>query len=245
MFFLHIWLPKAHVEAPVFGSIVLARVVLKLGGFGFLLISNFFSRIELIVMLIFLLLLGSVLSGMSCYGQKDLKSIIALSRVNHMSLFSFGVLRLRRQSIWGGVLLILGHGLISSIIFFMRGLNYISTSSRRVFFSKNLGRDYSYLILWVIIILINAGLPPFLNFLGEIRLIKTFFRNIYFLILLGFNFLAVGLYRVLMLSHLSMRKEYKNNNRSIGKIRDWLILIVGYLHLCPFIYLHNLWFIYG
>merc|ERR1711894_399032 len=98
VFFLHMGLPKAHVEAPVFGSMVLARVVLKLGGFGFILISNFFSRLELMVILIFFSL-GCVISGVSCYGQKDLKSIIALSRVNHISLFSLGVLRLRRQSI--------------------------------------------------------------------------------------------------------------------------------------------------
>ena len=245
IFFLHIWLPKAHVEAPVFGSIVLARVVLKLGGFGFFLISNFFSRVELMVMLILLSSFGVVFSGISCYGQKDLKSIIALSRVNHMSFFSFGVLRLRRQTIWGGILLMLGHGVISSKIFFIRRINYNSTSSRRIFFSKNLGRDYSYLIFWVFTILINAGLPPFLNFLGEIRLMKNFFRNIYFFLLLGLNFLTVGLYRVLMLRHLCEGKEYKTSNRSIGKIRDWVILIIIYLHFSSFIFLHNIWFIYG
>jgi len=245
VFFLHMWLPKAHVEAPVFGSMVLARVVLKLGGFGFILISNFFSRVELMVILIFFFSLGCVISGVSCYGQKDLKSIIALSRVNHISLFSLGVLRLRRQSIWGGILLILGHGVISSLIFFIRRINYNSTSSRRIFFSKNLGSDYTYLIFWITIILINAGLPPFLNFLGEIRLIKNFFRNIYFFIILALNFLGVGLYRVLILRHLSEGKENKKRNRLIGKIRDWVVFIICYLHLSSFLYLHNLWFIYG
>merc|ERR1711894_210515 len=224
VFFLHMGLPKAHVEAPVFGSMVLARVVLKLGGFGFILISNFFSRVELVVTLIFFFALGCIISGFSCYSQKDLKSIIALSRVNHISLFSLGVLRLRRQSIWGGILLILGHGVISSLIFF----------------SKNLGSDYTYLIFWIIIILINAGLPPFLNFLGEIRLIKNFFRNIYFFIILTLNFLAVGLYRVLILRHLSEGKENKKRNRLIGKIRDWVVFIICYLHLSSFLYLHNL-----
>jgi len=239
------WLPKAHVEAPVFGSIVLARVVLKLGGFGFILISNFFSRVELMITLIFFFSIGCVMSGISCYGQKDLKSIIALSRVNHISLFSLGILRLRRQSIWGGILLILGHGVISSLIFFIRRINYNSTSSRRIFFSKKLGSDYTYLIFWILIILINAGLPPFLNFLGEIRLIKNFFRNIYFFFILALNFLAVGLYRVLMLRHLSEGKENKKRNRLIGKIRDWVVFLVCYLHLSSFLYLHNLWFIYG
>jgi len=245
VFFLHIWLPKAHVEAPVFGSIVLARVVLKLGGFGFILISNFFSRSELIIILIFFFSFGCFISGVSCYGQKDLKSIIALSRVNHMSLFSLGILRLSRQSIWGGILLILGHGVISSIIFFIRRINYNSTSSRRIFFSKNLGRDYLYLVFWISIILINAGLPPFLNFLGEIGLIKNFFRNIYFFFLLGFNFLLVGMYRVLILRHLSEGKEVKKNITTIGKIRDWVVFIVLYLHVSSFLSLHNLLFIFG
>merc|ERR1712117_18686 len=120
----------------------------------------------------------------------------------------------------GGILLILGHGVISSLMFFMRSINYNSTSSRRIFFSKNLGRDYTYLIFWIFIILINAGLPPFLNFLGEIRLIKNFFRNIYFIFFLGINFLTVGLYRVLILRHLSESKEHKNTNSPIVKIRD-------------------------
>merc|ERR1712027_290782 len=102
----------------------------------------------------------------------------------------------------------------------IRRINYNSTSSRRIFFSKNLGRDYTYLIFWIAIILINAGLPPFLNFLGEIRLMKYFFRNIYFFLLLGVNFLAVGLYRVLILRHLSQGKETKSNNNSVGKPRD-------------------------
>merc|ERR1711894_151685 len=211
VFFLHMGLPKAHVEAPVFGSMVLARVVLKLGGFGFILISNFFSRVELMVILIFFFSLGCVISGVSCYGQKDLKSIR------------------------GGILLILGHGVISSLIFFIRRINYNSTSSRRIFFSKNLGSDYTYLIFWITIILINAGLPPFLNFLGEIRLIKNFFRNIYFFIILALNFLGVGLYRVLILRHLSEGKENKKRNRLIGKIRDWVVFIICYLHLSSFL----------
>merc|ERR1712179_550981 len=121
----------------------------------------------------------------------------------------------------GGILLILGHGVISSLMFFIRRINYNSTSSRRIFFSKNLGSDYTYLIFWITIILINAGLPPFLNFLGEIRLIKNFFRNIYF-------------FFILILRHLSQGKENKKRNRLIGKIRDWVVFLVCYLHLSTY-----------
>ncbi len=242
VFFFHMWLPKAHVEAPVFGSIVLARVMLKLGGQGIIIMSDFFWNWKFLRFFIPFFLFTSFLAGLICYGQKDLKVLIALSRVNHITFVARGIISLQSQSIWGSLLLMLGHGIISSLIFFSRAFSYSKTSRRRIFFSKSFFRNYLVVLVWLFLIFVNRGFPPFLNFLGEFLILKTFCVE-QFLTILGFlNFLIVGLYGVLILRTLRSGKLIKSSlsSSNSGGIGEWFFVLITWGHLLALFFLNFL-----
>ena len=231
VFFTHMWLPKAHVEAPVFGSIVLARIILKLGGYGFFLIKRFLWKRNIMLYCSLIPIYLSLLAAFAAFGEKDLKVIIALSRVNHITFVLLGLVRIQSQALWGSLLLILGHGVVSSLIFFLRRKNYRTVRSRRLFFSKRNRRSFIFSIFWIIIIFVNRGFPPFLNFLGEIRIIKIFNQNFFFLIFCLLNFIVIGLYGVLLLRKLRRGKLRKTSFILQGSGGEWNFTYIRILHL--------------
>lgn len=138
IFLGHLWLPKAHVEAPVIGSIILAAVLLKLGGYGLIRIAPLFSSNFILNLVISISLTGSGLIGFICLNQLDIKVIIAYSSVAHIGLVIGGILYLSNLGLRGAIILIIAHGVRSSIIFFGGNILYSRRFSRRIVLSKGL-----------------------------------------------------------------------------------------------------------
>merc|ERR1719283_460930 len=167
MYLVHVWLPKAHVEAPVAGSIVLAGVLLKLGSYGLIVFCPLVKRRVLLIYLS-LSILGSVLCRMICIRQWDLKSLIAYSSVVHMGVVTVGVVRGSELGYLCSIIIVVAHGVCSPIIFALAYLVYNSSHTRTI--SRNKGTLATPIISFFLFLTlaINIGVPPSLNLWREV-----------------------------------------------------------------------------
>ena len=136
------WLPKAHVEAPVAGSILLAGVLLKYGGYGCVLVFYYFIQFQPVVinLLLSLVVWGGLLCRVICLRQVDLKAVIAYSSIGHISICIGGFIRCNSLGWRGGLLLIVAHGLCSAGLFGLAGCLYRLFSSRSLLLCKGVLR---------------------------------------------------------------------------------------------------------
>lgn len=237
LFFLHIWLPKAHVEAPVFVSIILARLLLKTGGYGCYLITiHCFNRLALIDFCFALILFLAIVPAVCSSSQRDLKVLIAYSSVNHIGVILLGIFLGLSSSSLGGLIIMLGHGLLSSSIFFLARDRYDQTGRRGMFFSITPDKVNSNLVYWLLLTLINAGLPPFLIFIGEVLIFQAILLYPFLVIVGLFNYVIIGFYSCLILTHLALGKVSNSVGRIIGKgIRIYKKNIIILIHLAPLV----------
>nr|QQV73469.1 NADH dehydrogenase subunit 4 [Anthomyza sp. DY-2021] len=236
MFLVHLWLPKAHVEAPVSGSMILAGVMLKLGGYGLLRVFSFLQLMGLKLNFIFISisLVGGVLVSLVCLRQTDLKSLIAYSSVAHMGIVLAGLLTMTYWGVCGSYTLMIGHGLCSSGLFCLANMSYERLGSRSLLINKGLLNFMPSLTLWwFLLISVNMAAPPSLNLLGEISLLNSIVSwsslSMISLSLLSFFSAAYSLY---LYSYTQHGKNFSGvYSFSNGKIREFLLLMLHWFPL--------------
>nr|YP_006303388.1 NADH dehydrogenase subunit 4 [Planiliza affinis]YP_009489106.1 NADH dehydrogenase subunit 4 [Chelon carinatus]AEK53102.1 NADH dehydrogenase subunit 4 [Planiliza affinis]AIY72695.1 NADH dehydrogenase subunit 4 [Planiliza affinis]AWD84311.1 NADH dehydrogenase subunit 4 [Chelon carinatus] len=175
----HLWLPKAHVEAPIAGSMILAAVLLKLGGYGMMRMMIMLEPLtkELSYPFIIFALWGIIMTGSICLRQTDLKRLIAYSSVSHMGLVAAGILIQTPWGFSGALILMIAHGLTSSALFCLANTNYERTHSRTLLLARGLQMILPLMAAWWFIAsLANLALPPLPNLMGELVIIVSLFN---------------------------------------------------------------------
>nr|AJG02572.1 NADH dehydrogenase subunit 4 [Hypaurotis quercus] len=236
MYFVHLWLPKAHVEAPISGSMILAGVMLKLGGYGMMRVMIMLQKINMKFNFIWIIisLIGGVYISMKCFCQFDIKSLIAYSSVAHMSMVIGGIMTMNYWGFMGSYILMIGHGLCSSGMFCLSNINYERINSRSLFLNKGMMNFMPSMSLWWFLLSSsNMAAPPSMNLMGEMSLIISLMSwskfSMLMLMLVSFFSAGYSLYLYSYTQHgkvnISVMSFYS------GVSREYLVLFLHWLPL--------------
>ena len=202
---LHLWLPLAHVEAPTVGSVVLAGIVLKLGGYGLIrwwLFIGGGGDSFLTPIIISLGIISLIYAGFISGRQADLKRLIAYSSVGHMGMVAVGIVIGSCLGLKGSVIVMIGHGFTSAGMFASVGIIYLRSHVRTIRYLGGISYGMPiFSFLFILIILGSMGFPPSINFIGELFIINQTIVSSGFILILSITLgLTVGVYYHLFMS---------------------------------------------
>nr|YP_004733429.1 NADH dehydrogenase subunit 4 [Nycticorax nycticorax]AEI26085.1 NADH dehydrogenase subunit 4 [Nycticorax nycticorax] len=236
---LHLWLPKAHVEAPIAGSMLLAALLLKLGGYGIMRITLLTGPLSnyLHYPFITMALWGALMTSSICLRQTDLKSLIAYSSVSHMGLVIAASMIQTHWSFSGAMILMISHGLTSSMLFCLANTNYERTHSRILLLTRGLQPILPLMATWWLLAnLTNMALPPTTNLMAELTIMIALFNwSMPTIILTGIATLLTASYTLFMLL-VTQRGTLPNHITSVqnSNTREHLLMT---LHIIPMLLL--------
>ncbi len=219
---VHTWLPDAHVEAPTAGSVILAAILLKMAGYGFIrfsiglfpVASDFFTP------LIFLLsVIAVIYTSLVALMQDDMKKLIAYSSIAHMGFVTVGIFTFTKQGIEGSIIQMISHGLVSAALFLSVGVVYDRVQSRLISSYGGLVHVIpKYAVVFMIFTLAALGLPGTSGFIGEILvLLGAFQKNILVAVLISMGIIFAAVYMLWLYKRIIFGKI---NNRELKKIYD-------------------------
>lgn len=250
----HIWLPEAHAEAPTAGSVILAGVLLKMGGYGFLRFSIPMFPIATLYFtpLVYTLsLVAAVYASLTTLRQIDLKKIIAYSSVAHMGFVTIGIFTLNVQGVEGSIILMLSHGLVSSALFLCVGILYDRHKTRILKYYGGLVQVMPiFVIFFFFFSFCNIGFPGTSSFIGELLVLVGAFQSSFFLTFVtSLSIILSACYSIWLLNRLSfglLKLTYFKNFQDLSRREFWilspLVPLILWMGLLPNFFLSEIHF---
>lgn len=218
----HTWLPDAHVEAPTAGSVILAGVLLKMGGYGFIRFSVGMlpeATIYFTPLIMTLSIIAIVYTSLVALAQTDIKKLIAYSSVAHMGMVTIGIFLVNQQGIEGAMIQMISHGIVSAALFLCVGVIYDRMHTREIkFYGGLVNKMPQFSVALMIFMLASVGLPGTSGFIGEFLIIIGAFKYSTFVAFFASSGIVLGAIYMLFL--------YKNiifgvlNNKKLIEILD-------------------------
>lgn len=240
IYIVHVWLPKAHVEAPVYGSIILAGVLLKMGRYGLIRILEIFikSSIKYNYLIFRIRIVGRILVGIVCLVQVDIKRLVAYSSVVHINLILCRIITLFNLGFLSRYIIIIAHGLCSSGLFYIVNIYYRRSISRLLILNKGIIRKLSILILWWFLLCsANFSFPFSVNFIREILILIVIINwdklIIVYLVFICFFSRAYSLYLFSYVLHGG--SSYEEGVYNVRIIKEFIVLIIHFFPLIIFL----------
>jgi len=234
---VHTWLPDAHVEAPTPGSVILAAILLKMAGYGFIRFSLglFPVASDYFTPLIFSLsVIGIIYASLVALMQEDMKKLIAYSSVAHMGFVTIGIFSLTKQGLEGSIIQMISHGLVSAALFISVGVIYDRFHSRSISSYGGLVNIMpKYAFLFMIFILGSIGLPGTSGFIGEfLVLVGTFQKSIIVAVIASLGVILAAAYMLWLYKRVffgKIRNKEIKKMKDLNKIELYILISLGFL----------------